>query len=82
MREQRSVAGDSDETGFSAVTGGYYDDGSIVGASYSGMWWSATAHSGNQGQHYYSQLSSGNVFYGGFGGSERYGLYVRCIKSN
>ena len=82
MSEQRSVVGDSDETGFSAVTGGYYDDGSIVGASYSGKWWSATARSGNQGQHYYSQLSSGTVFYGGFAASERFGLYVRCIKSN
>ena len=86
MSEQRSAAGDPDETGFSPVAGGYYDDGSIV-ATYSGMWWSATTSGGNQGQHYYStyqssSFDSGHVYYGGYARSERYGLYVRCIKSN
>lgn len=76
--EFRGITGTSYISAFSPVTGGYYNDGSLVGTSY-GYWWPSTASSSN-GQYYlYYYNGSLNTSYSGY---KNYGFYVRCLRSS
>ena len=70
-------AGATNETGFSALPGGYYYGGSFGNLGSIGTWWSSTANSSNawdRVMHY----SNGEVYRYGFNQSN--GFSVRCVR--
>ena len=67
-------------TAFGAVSGGYYNNGSL-GLTGSGYWWSATT-TNVTGRYLLGYDSSNGQFYGNVSGYRYYGLFVRCVRSS
>lgn len=64
-------------TNFGAVSGGYYDGGTVQNAGY-GNWWSTTAL--NAAGRYSLSYNSGNGQFSGNNPNDRqYGSFVRCV---
>jgi uncharacterized protein (TIGR02145 family) len=74
-------AGATNESGFTALPGGYrHYDGGFYSIGSDGMWWSATESPGNFA--YYRYLFSGAQNMRSYDGSQRNGYSVRCLRDN
>jgi uncharacterized protein (TIGR02145 family) len=71
--------GATNETGFSALPGGYtYYDGTCLGIGYSGHWWSSTEYPTAAGWSRYMSYSYTKVFRTYH--NKQYGRSVRCVR--
>ena len=64
-------------TNFDAVSGGYYDGGTVQNAGY-GNWWSTTTLNAT-GRYSLSYNSGNSQFSGNNPNDRRYGSFVRCV---
>jgi len=74
----------TNETGFSALPGGYRtsSDGTFYGVGGSGYWWSATEKDVNLALFRSMYYNTSNVFRNYYHLDELSGLSVRCVKDN
>lgn len=72
--------GATNESGFTALPGGYRDSGRdffIIG--YFGYWWSSTEYDTTDAWYRNLCFGNSNVFRGSYG--KDYGFSVRCVKN-
>jgi len=71
--------GATNETGFTALPGGYrYRDGTYYANGYNGLWWSSTEHSTTIAWGRTMDYTDADVYRGYY--DWRYGFSVRCVR--
>jgi uncharacterized protein (TIGR02145 family) len=73
--------GATDETGFTALPGGYRDaSGGFGNIRYYGHWWSSSDYSSSQAWQRYMDIGSSTVWRYAY--YLQYGFSVRCLKND
>ncbi|MDD3877024.1 MAG: FISUMP domain-containing protein [Bacteroidales bacterium] len=74
--------GATNETGFSALPGGYrYDDDTFLNSGSHGYWWSTSMHDAFRSLYRYILCNDSNVIGGNSYYNKEFGMSVRCIKN-
>ena len=78
---QSPNTGANNESGFTALPGGYrVSNGYFYGLGYDGGWWSAT--DGGADEAWYRSLGESKSDVGRFGNYKSFGFSVRCVRNN